>query len=447
MSTSFDARALPGSADRHVSDSGLHSDAAILANGRRRRIQLAALAIALLCYTTLGWAVSLVQSGRIPPTALTTASVALTPLGTTLRNAAPLLVWAVAGIILLANFSRLSRRSPHRVILTLSAVGLLWLTHVVNTQSVSSGITFVTLVAVIAVAVWSIDTQPEDLVVLGWLGFAIAAVSLLMAATTDIAWTDETEDSKALIGHAVLAGFFPQMNPLGMSMAIALPFTLLFKRRLLRVVGFASVALTLLMASSRTAVIATGIALVVGLVLRWIPSKSRPIVGYLASGIVVVVSIIVPLRSDDSAFTSRGAVWRASFDLFPERPFWGYGPGVYGLEGEVSRIVNGAYWHGHNMLITFALIGGIVALIALALILIPAIHAALVHAKAGAILPMMAVMTILALGIAEVPIRPSEFDGVAWISWLCLFAIGNLGPRPEQVAPAFDSDAERPPRN
>ncbi len=392
---------------------------------RRRRIQLAALALALLCYTTLGWAVSLFQSGRIPPTDLTTASVALTPLGDLLRNGAPALVYAVAALILLSNLTRLYRRSPHAILPPLLGIALLWMTMAVSTGSPATGLNFLTLISLIAITVWSIEVRPGDLVVLGRIGAVIAVISLVMAATTDLAWTDQTEDGKALIGDAVLAGFFPQMNPLGMSMAITLPFTLMFRRRVTQISGFAAIALTLLLASSRTAVIATGIALAVGLVMRFIPRKSTALAGYIISVIIVIVSIIVPARSDDTAFTSRGAVWRASLDLIPERPIWGFGPGVYGLDGEVSKIVSGAYWHGHNTVITFATIGGVLALVALALFLLPSIHAALVMAQVGTVLPFMGVATILALGIAEVPIRPSEYDGVAWVSWLCLFAISS----------------------
>lgn len=406
-------------------DTDSPAEAQALREAKRRRLQLSAIAVALLLYTTLGWAISLFQSGRIPPTALTTASVALTPLGAAVRDAAPGLVYLVSAIILLMNHSRLSRRPVSTLFVPLLGIAMLWMTMAVNTQNPTTGLTFITLMAIIAVTAWSIEVRPGDLVVLGRIGVGIAAISLMMAVTTDMAWTNQEEDSKALVGDAVLAGFFPQMNPLGMSMAITLPFTLMFRHRAARISGFAAVAITLLLASSRTAAVAAGIALAAGLLVRVVPRMRRVVLGYLISFIVVAVSVIVPFRSDDADFTRRGAVWRASLGLIPDRPVWGYGPGVYGLEGTVSRLVSGAYWHGHNTVITFALVGGVVALVALLLFLLPSMRAALATAKMETVLPFMAMVTILALGIAEAPIRPSEYDGVAWVSWLCLFAISS----------------------
>ncbi|MFB7843171.1 O-antigen ligase family protein [Microbacterium sp. NPDC056052] len=399
-------------------------------SGRRReRLQLAVIAIALLCYTTLGWAVSLFQTGRVPPTTLTTASVELTSLGTTLRNSGPYLVYAVAGVIVLSNITRMGKRPLRGLLLPLLGALLLWVTMSVSTGQLTSGLRFSVLIAIIAVTVWSIGLETDDLVVIGRIGFVIALISLVMALTTDKAWTDETIDSKALIGNAVLAGFFPQMNPLGMSMAITLPFTLMFKRRLSRFLGFAATATTLLLASSRTALIAAGIALLAGIILRAVPRNNRIFFGAAMLLTIFVVSVVVPLTSDAEAFTNRGAIWRASITLFPERPIWGYGPNVFGLDGAVSRLVLGAYWHGHNVVITFAMVGGVVALIALLVFLLSAIHPALKSAKVDSLIPFMLTATILALAITEVPVRPSEFDGVAWVSWLCLFSVATLAPK------------------
>lgn len=403
-----------------------HASVSSDADARRRRVQFAAFAVALLCYTTLGWAVSLFQTGRIAPTEYTTASVALTPLGTTLRNSAPVLVYGIGSLILLNNFSRLLRRPSIKVLPALIGAILLWLTMMASTQVVTTGLTHVFLVAMIAIVTSSIGLETMDLVVLGRIGVVIAAISLVMAvAAPSLAWTDQTEDSKALVGNAVLAGFFPQMNPLGMSMAITLPFTLLFRRFWIRMAGFAAIAITLLLASSRTALIAAGIALAVGVLIRFVPRASRRFIGYAMFVVIIISSIIVPFRSNDAAFTSRGAVWRASIELFPARPLWGYGPGVYGLDGAVTKVVAEAYWHGHNVPITFATVGGLMALIALALFLIPSMQSALSTAKLGNTIPVIVIATILALGITEAPIRPSELDGVGWVSWAVLFAISS----------------------
>lgn len=394
-----------------------------------RRWQFALLSLVLLAYTTLGWSVSLLQSGRIPPTALSTASVALTPLGTLIRDNMIYAVYAVAGVILFMNFTKLVHRRLTALVPAILGCLVLWASMATTMQSPSAGLSHLSLIAIVAVAVWAIGLHIDDLVVLGRVGFAIAAVSLLMAVTTDMAWTDQEADSKALIGDAVLAGFFPQMNPLGMSLAVTLPFTLMFGKRLWRSVGFVTVATSLVFASSRTAVIAVAIALAGGLIIRLTAKAARRFVGYSMFLVVFAATIVVPLRSDDQSFTARGAVWRASLELIADQPLLGYGPNVYGLNGEVAQIINGAFWHGHNVFITFVLIAGYVSIIALALFFIPAINVALREAIDNHFVPFLGVMTIMGLGITEVPIRPSEFDGVAWVTWLALFAIASTAAR------------------
>lgn len=403
---------------------------------RRRRIQLAVLALALLCTTTLGWAVSLFQTRRVTGLADTTASVVLTPLGSMLRDNFLWVFYAIAFLVLLSNLRYLKGRSMRGLVPALLGLLLLYIANATTTQNVTATFSFLVLIALIGVSVWSIGLELEDLVVLGRIGFAIAVISLIMAATTDNAWiaaVDET--SKGILTDATLAGFFPQMNPLGMSMVVTLPFVFMFRRRWVRVAGFLAIALTLLLAASRTSLIAAGIGLTVGLVLRLTRKHARPFVGYVATILILVVSVVVPLTAEPGAFTGRGDIWRASLALIPERPIWGYGPTAYAKGGEVTRLLGVAHWHGHNMWITFMVIGGVVALIALALFWIPALHTSLQIARGGNVVAATAIFSSLALGIAEVQIRPSEFDGVAWISWLTLFAIATLVRQPREAVP------------
>lgn len=401
---------------------------------KRRRVQLALLAFMLLSTTTLGWAVSLFQTGRVGGLEDTTASVALTPLGSMIRTNIPYAFYAVAFVIVMSNFSRLKGRGMRGLTPSLLGILLLYIANATTTQNVTATFTFLGLVTMIAVTVWSIGLEPGDLVVLGRFGFGIAAISLIMAATTDKAWTDAGADSKGILTDATLAGFFPQMNGLGMSLAVTLPFVFMFKRRWVRVLGFLVVVLALVLAASRTALIAAGVGLLVGIVLYFTPRAVRVFWGAVAAILIVVASIAVPVTAPPGAFTGRGDIWRASLALIPEAPIWGHGPIAFAKGGEVTRLIGVAHWHGHNMWITFMVIGGVVALFALALFWIPALRTSLQIARDGNLVPVMAVMALLSLGIAEVQIRPSEFDGVAWASWLILFAIATLVTKPHETA-------------
>lgn len=401
---------------------------------RRRRVQFAMLALALLCTTTLGWAVSLFQTGRASGLIDTTASVELTPLGASIRQNFPFVLYGVAILILLTNLRSLKGRAMKGLVPALLGVLLLYIASATATQNITSTLTFLTLIALIAITVWSIGLELEDLVVLGRIGFAIAVISLIMAATTDKAWSDEGELAKGFLTDATLAGFFPQMNPLGLSMAITLPFVFMFKKKWVRVAGFLAIALTLLLAASRTSIIAAAIGLTVGLVLLIARRRPRVFLGYVAVIAILAVSIAVPVTAGQGAFTGRGDIWHASLSLIPEKPIWGYGPTAYMHGGAVTNLLGVAHWHGHNMWITFMVIGGSVALVALALFWLPALHTSLRIAQEGHLVPATALMSMLAVGIAEVQIRPSEFDGVAWVSWLSLFAIATLVRKPREAA-------------
>lgn len=417
-----------------VKDKAVSAEQLEVKQRRRRRLQLAVLALMLLSITTLGWAVSLFQTGRVSGLEDTTASVALTSLGSAIRVATPFAFYAVAFLILMSNFSRLKGRSMRGLVPALFGVLLLYIANATTTQNITATFTFLLLIALIAVTVWSIGLELQDLVVLGRISFGIAAISLVMAVTTDMAWTDEGVDSKGILTDATLAGFFPQMNGLGMSLAITLPFVFMFRRRRVRVLGFVVVALTLVLAASRTAIIAAAIGLVVGLVLYLAPRGWRVFWGWIAAIVIIAVSIIVPILAAPGAFTGRGDIWRASLTVIPEAPLWGHGPTAFAKGGAVTRLVGVAHWHGHNMWITFMVIGGVVALIALVLFWIPALRTSFQIARDGNVIPAMALMASLSLGIAEVQIRPSEFDGVAWVSWLVLFAIATLVRRPQEAA-------------
>lgn len=427
----------PKDSTRHVVDNQSLTDG----DARARRWQLAVLALALLSQTTLAWAVSLFQSGRVPPTAISTASVALTPLGHRIDDYVRYVVLAVVVLIILINITKFKRRRPGSLIVALLGVAMLWASMAIATGRLDAGATHSFLLLVIAVAAWSIGLNVEDLVVLARIGVVIAIVCLLMGLTTDLAWTDQDEDSKALVGSAVLAGFFPQMNPFGMSMAMTLPFTLLFKRTSIRIVGLLLICTALLFASSRTALIGAGIGLAIGLVLHLARGRARGLIGWTALLTISLASVLVPMMSDDAAFTRRGAVWQAAIHLFPISPLWGYGPGAFGLSGPISKVVSGAYWHGHNTILTFAVVGGLCALIALAVFTIAAFRRAMQLGKVS-VVPAVAVLTLVAIGIAEAPIRPDEFDGVGWVSWLALFSIASL-KRSEEGVKATVQDSAR----
>ncbi|HWC35178.1 MAG TPA: O-antigen ligase family protein [Mycobacteriales bacterium] len=310
----------------------------------------------------------------------------------------------------------------------------------------------VSLVAFAALSTLNPDLQ--DLRIFAHVGAFIAAGSILFGQISADAYrykTLEAVQTKAIIGHGVLAGPYPSSNNLGMGMAMALPFAFLIRNHAVRRVEIALMALALVLSASRSSLIAIGVAVFAVLVLRGLRSDhERAAFYWFGMATTGIISLILPwLVNSPSLFTGRGAIWMASRQLVRANPLAGVGETAYFPNGAVQAITGTTAAAGHNILLHYWVVGGFVGFVAMAALLIGIMRAGR-WSPASSLVPGAFVFVLLALSIDEMPLHPETVVGEAWIAVPAIAVLltaarkqregrGQLAPAPAEPIARGDS--------
>lgn len=273
-------------------------------------------------------------------------------------------------------------------------------------------------IPVTLLALWSLNLRWRDLEVLGYAVTGLATFALLMIPFGDKAWSYAGTADKAIIGSRTLAGPFGDMNTLGMTAALGLPFIVMMANKRHRNWSLLIVLLVVLLASSRTSLVAVGVGLAVILLLSWARTMAlKKILLALIATIIGLATWYLPeTETDPTAFTTRGAIWMAARRLWNRHPWSGLGMSEFGKDGEISEHAGLVVYHGHNLFVSTMTIGGYFLVIASALALVLMMRRAISFADIS-LGPVMACIVLLTLGIAEMPWRLDEFGGMGWIGW------------------------------
>jgi O-antigen ligase/tetratricopeptide (TPR) repeat protein len=196
----------------------------------------------------------------------------------------------------------------------------------------------------------------------------------------------------------------------GMVAALLMPATLLLARRPIvwpiGVIGATASAAVAFMSGSRTVWLAGILAVIVAVAiggrvrlprLRWIVATAIPILAVMAVVFTQLLTRVVAA----STVEGRLAIWNASIDRWLESPIVGFGPGTFTPQlalGGYDKLVP----HGHNAVVQNLVEGGVLGLIALAL-----------------------VCAALIIGIANTrPVERAALGGIAF------FAVASLSDNP-----------------
>ncbi|KQY42819.1 hypothetical protein ASD18_17670 [Cellulomonas sp. Root137] len=408
------------------------------ADGQPRQQRSFVLFVSLVfAYTVLGPGVNVLLGGRLPPTIYATAPVTATRLGGLVETACFLAVVAVACWILARSLRGVQAPLWHAVTFSTLLVAMSLVT-VVTSGSAPNLRTLVVLLLV-CWTMRALRPSVRDLALFGYLTITLATVSLAMGVLSDAGWifgsNIEGAETKGLIYSGLLAGPYSQMNPLGMALAMGLPFVSLVPRAWLRRAGYAFVLGALVLTASRTALVAAVVMLVVFLVSVAVRSSARTVLA-AASLVISVVIVALPLSTENArAFTERGQVWVQALDTVRS----GAGPLTFGqgtkafqagsaLTDSIGFVRN----HGHNQAVTLLVMGGALALVCLGALIWAAVVRAAAVAPAS-LAPGLFVVCLLTIGVAETALRFEVFDGNAWIAWCGVFAIINLSADPTGV--------------
>lgn len=274
--------------------------------------------------------------------------------------------------------------------------------------------------AFLYLALAGLRPRVSDLRVFAHLAAVLAAGSILFGVLNESAWRAgslEDAQSKAIVGHGILAGPYPSSNNLGMGMALAIPFVFLVSSRSLRRTELVLLVAALVLSASRSSIIAVGVACLGIVVLRGFSSmRERAVIYWLGVGILCSVAALLPwMINSPGAFTSRGGIWMASRAVVAASPILGYGPDAYTPGGPVAAALGHVAPAGHNAILHYWVVGGILASAAMVIVMVVAARGAWTGSSRCLVLPAF-VFVLLTLAADEMPIRPEQAIGQCWIA-------------------------------
>ncbi|GAA5185123.1 hypothetical protein GCM10023322_28160 [Rugosimonospora acidiphila] len=305
-----------------------------------------------------------------------------------------------------------------------------------------------------AVAIW---LRPPSVRVFGVLG-VLAAVSavgsmLLAVARPDLGLlTGANTGSKSGLLGGLLAGPYEHSNVLGIALALGLPFVFCLRNAPLRWSSLALVLLAQLWTGSRTSQLATVVVVVAYLLMtRW-PKRTWPASVLVAASLALIV--VVPLVSRaPTSFTNRGRIWHALLDRWTQRPILGFGPDFFDREPDLAKALGGQFTHGHNMMVQFLVVGGLLTAVLAGVLLYLTFRESLALARTGQFAPMLFLVALLQVSWLEASHVVITLAG--YLTWLPLFLIARLGlslrdttqvpaqtaPSPAAPSPAADGSS------
>ena len=232
------------------------------------------------------------------------------------------------------------------------------------------------LVLAIGSALMYAGVGEQQLRFIAWLVCA-RRYRLCLGGLIDVGWmpasTNDAEKWTPL--PRLLAGSFGHSNTLSLVLGLGLPVVLRYfsERRALMILGAGIVGIALTLSASRVTLLATFVGLAAGAIV-WGGDIIRPSRAFHhGSNSRLRALILAPLlAADPTAYTNRGSIGIAGFSpVFGERPLAGYGADAFADGGEVSILLGFSPQHGHSVLITALVTGGLIGAVGTLFIFLP----------------------------------------------------------------------------
>lgn len=284
---------------------------------------------------------------------------------------------------------------------------------------------------IMAVALWRLNAKIRDLVPVAWLtgltsvialtmGAVLPSLGLLHGSSGEVSTAD-----KAIIGDTLLAGPFNHSNQLGVILALGLPAVFLLRNRKISVWITLATVVALAWSASRGSLAAVGVMLLGVLLVSRV--KSAPARRSWASLCIIpcaAIVVYIPLTTEAlNAYSFRGQIWLASLGAWSESPTFGNGYGWFGEIGRVRNSLTAVAFNGHNLFVHSLVTGGVVLLIALALLSVRLLAVARAQASEGQFFGMAYAMTFFVIAALEVPTRFRDVDPLSWVALVPLLVI------------------------
>lgn len=252
-------------------------------------------------------------------------------------------------------------------VVPLVVVILPWLWIIVDQYARGAKASWVVVLPMgVALTFWAINARVSDLKLYALLAAAITGTTMaLTTVAPTLMYMPQTFDAasdKTLTGLPLLAGFFSHPNINGLFLVLALPLTHLFARWYLRWLTAGVLLTAIVWSSSRTALFAAAVWLVVMLLDLVLRASLRRVLQVFFVALVVAVVVVPLTTTDPEAYTERGAIWQFNLaQLHGMQWLVGLGHTWYVDNYPLLRdALSTAAGHGHNVFVTSVVTGGLV---------------------------------------------------------------------------------------
>ncbi len=265
---------------------------------------------------------------------------------------------------------------------------------------------------------------------------ASASVAIGLFASSVALMPPSWDEGKAFIGSSALAGIYGHSNHLGTMLALSVPFIICVYKGAKRNICLAIIVAALIWSASRASLASVAAFCVLALMLgeNGLPRRRNRNSAFLLAAIFAGISIAIwlPLATaDPTAYSNRGRIWQASVEFWSRSPWMGWGADVLRKRSELTLYIDAIPRSSHNVWLTFATAGGLLALIALVIAGATVTLRAVAMYRAGEALPLLFVFMLVLLSIAEDPVgvlhaQPQSF--LVWPALAFMFCIPRRSP-------------------
>lgn len=352
---------------------------------------------------------------------------ALVPLAAQIDGAADVVVPVVA--IVVTFFILVFRRFTGVSLLLVIAPGLvLTANEFVHGRPPTFGLLITSAVGALLV---SVRVKFEDLVVIAYVGAAVAGASLLAMSVDPskvLISGGVALFEKSLTGAPLLAGIFTHSNIFGMFLALSLPFSLLARRVLVRLALLSLMSWTLVLTSSRTALAGAVVAVLVLLLVFVLPRIAFAAITTAGLVAAAVAEVWLPLtETDPDAYTYRGAIWIFNRQQLGDHWLFGLGAHWYADNYPLLRdVLSSAASHAHNFFLTTLVMGGAVVLLAWAVLIVTGFFTSLRRpSRNEQAVGASFVLGLLVIGATETPFGLLGWGPLSTVAIVPLFVLAG----------------------
>lgn len=313
---------------------------------------------------------------------------------------------------LIANRGRWRERISATLLLPAVLPGWLFISNAIHNPSLGGVETLARLAPVvfwIALGFLLSTGRPRIEVVASTVSIALGVASILSAVGSPWRACDQF---KCGVFDGIFTGPFASENYLAKVAAAAAILCIFGLRGWARVMTLALSSLVLLASTSRTAIVATLAAILIGLVAQRMSAAGRRFMATLICLAYAITNYVIVSTAAPDAYSNRGHIWRKALEAVGPETAFGVGIARWAQLQAIGVVPPRNFPHNELVLLIFA--GGFVAAALYLVVLLRLAWAAAPQRTSGGV--TIALLCFAALnGLTEVVWNPSTIDGNTFV--------------------------------